>query len=430
MAERDGAPDEPPRRDDGIERVGDVEGPRAPAFRMNEGATPTVEELRVINERLLIAGLREQELAEALAAERAQLAAILASIGDGVLVVDHTGTPLLTNAAYDQMLGSATAHPEDMDGAPLPTAMLPQQRIAQGESFTMQFALTAADRTQRWFEANGRPVQGALPARGVVVIRDITAPSRQRRLQDNFVSLASHELRTPLTAILGNLQLLLTQLHPEPEDERARGHATVALRQAHRLATLVHDLMDVARLETGKLTLNLGPVDLAALVAQAVETAQSLTQGQAISLTVEATPLLVTGDAGRLEQIVLNLLTNAMTHAPGSARIDVRLKREGDETALIEVQDAGPGISEADLEQLFTRFSQVESFDGTAKGGLGLGLFLCRELVTAHHGSITVHSIWGKGTTFTVRLPLPAQTAARDEAGEGQQDEDGAERNR
>ncbi len=390
MAEGEGRPDGLP--------WGEREGPRVTVL--------SVEERRAVSERLLIASLRAQELAERLAAERAQLAAILASIGDAVLVVDHAGTAVLTNAAYEELLGHADAPPQDAYGAALPTVLWPQQRVAQGESFSMQFALTATDGTQRWFEATGRPILDALPARGVVVIRDITAVSRQRQLQDNFVVLASHELRTPLTLVLGHLQLLLVRLPPPPDHGETRGHATVALRHAQRLAALVGDLMDVTRLETGKLSLTLGPVDLAPLVEQAAQTARSLATGQTISVSVGAAPVVVTGDAGRLEQVLLNLLTNAIRYAPGPTRIEVRLRRASDEAAVIEVQDEGPGIAEGEQERLFARFSQVEGAQPAARGGLGLGLYLCRELITAHGGTISVHSTWGKGTTFTVRVPV------------------------
>ena len=406
--EPDGRLDDLRRGDHDAGRRGGQQGPRASAHARRRPAALTVEERREVSERLLIASLREQELAETLAAERAQLAAILASIGDAVLVVDHAGTAVLTNAAFEEMVGGANTAPQDAYGAALPTVMWPRQRIARGETFSMQFALTAADGTQRWFEANGRPIQGALSARGVVVIRDITAVSRQRQLQDNFVALASHELRTPLTLVLGRLQLLLLRLPPPPDHEETRGHATVALRHAQRLATLVDDLMDVTRLETGKLSLTLGPVDLAPLVTRAVETAQSLATDQTIHATVAAAPVVVTGDAGRLEQVMLNLLTNAIQYAPGPARIEARLRRVGDEAAVIEVRDEGPGIAEGDQARLFDRFSQVEGFQQAAQGGLGLGLYLCRELITAHGGTIAVHSTWGRGTTFTVRLPLRA----------------------
>ncbi len=408
MVEPEGRLGGPPCDDHDAERRGGQEDPRASAPPVIRSAALTVEERREVSERLLIAGLREQELAETLAAERAQLAAILASIGDAVLVVDHAGTAVLTNAAFEEMLGGAGMAPQDAYGAALPTVMWPRQRIARGETFSMQFALTAADGTQRWFEANGRPILGALPARGVVVIRDITAVSRQRRLQDNFVALASHELRTPLTLVLGRLQLLLLRLPPQPDHGETRGHATVALRHAQRLADLVDDLMDMTRLETGKLSLTLGPVDLAPLVTRAVETAQSLATDQTIHATVAAAPVVVTGDAGRLEQVMLNLLTNAIKYAPGPARIEARLRRVGDEAAVIEVQDEGPGIAEGDQARLFNRFSQVEGFEHAAQGGLGLGLYLCCELITAHGGTIVVHSTWGKGTIFTVRLPLRA----------------------
>src|SRR5256714_14355661 len=161
-------------------------------------------ELREVNEHLLIAGLREQELAVALEAERAQLAVILAGIGDAVLVVDEAGTPVRTNAAYARMTGGAEAPlvPEDLQGRPLPLAETPQARAARGETFSLEFTLPAADGSRGWYEANGQPLgdptEGGEGGAGhaVVVIRDITLSSQHRRLQDEFLALASHELRT------------------------------------------------------------------------------------------------------------------------------------------------------------------------------------------------------------------------------------------
>jgi two-component system CheB/CheR fusion protein len=156
--------------------------------------------------------------------------------------------------------------------------------------------------------------------------------------------------------------------------------------------------------------LQLVPVDFVALVSDAVEAVRLDVQGQAINLDCGTEPLVVMADAPRLEQVVLNLLTNAIKFAPDTQRIDVRLRRAdamsgtGHAEAILQVQDYGPGISAAELPQVFTRYFQ--SAHTTAHGGLGLGLFITRELVTAHDGDVSVVSTEGQGATFTVRLPL------------------------
>src|SRR5437868_2060970 len=158
MAGREGTTGEGPRGDRSAARDPGAGGPaeRAPAGP----PAPTTAELRDVNEQLLISGLREQELAAALEAERAQLAVILAGIGDAVLVVDGAGTPVRTNAAYARMTGGADAPlvPEDAQGRPLPPAEMPQARAARGETFSLEFTLPAADGSRCWYEANGQPL--------------------------------------------------------------------------------------------------------------------------------------------------------------------------------------------------------------------------------------------------------------------------------
>jgi len=382
---------------------------------------PTVAELRDINERLLIAGLREQELAAALEAERAtleaeratleaeraRLAVILAGIGDAVLVVDEAGTPVHTNAAYAWMAGGPDSPlaPEDAQGHTLPAADTPQARAGRGETFSQEFTLATADGSRRWYEANGQPLRDTGAGHAVVVIRDITASSAQRRLQDEFLSLASHELRTPLTSIRGYVDLLHTRVRSTSGDERLIRYAAQALSQMRRLTALVGDLTDVARLQSGKLTLVLDAVELGAVVARVVETARDLPPGHTIHLAAAAEPLWLEGDVGRLEQVLFNLLTNAFAHAPSATPIDVRLRRVGGEVE-VEVQDYGRGIAADQLPHLFARFYQVARPDRPAQGGMGLGLFICQEVVTAHGGRIAVASTEGEGTTFTVWLPL------------------------
>ncbi len=223
-----------------------------------------------------------------------------------------------------------------------------------------------------------------------------------RALENDFVAIASHELRTPLTVLLGYLEMLQRRL--PPDDEASQRYASRALAQTRRLTDLISNLLDASRLQHGKMQLALAPVELRALVSQVVDVARSLTVGQLI--TFEETPASATvmADAGRLEQVVMNLLTNAIKHASDSDRIDVRLATAGSE-AVLEVQDHGPGIPARYLPNLFSRFFQVEE-DGPRGTGLGLGLFISSEIVRAHGGTLGVRSVEGAGATFSVRLPL------------------------
>jgi two-component system CheB/CheR fusion protein len=273
----------------------------------------------------------------------------------------------------------------------------------RGETFSMTFTLPGADGTRRWFEATGQPIQSERADQGsVVVIRDITERSVQR-MQEEFLALVSHELRTPLTPIRGYLTLLSQLLQTESTDGRARRYLARVQEQMQRLQRLVDDLLEVERLQEGKLQLEREPVDLVALVQGLVEALQATANGPRVELAIAEAPLVVSGDATRLSQVVLNLLTNAARHAPDSPRIELRLRREAGE-ALLEVQDYGPGIPAAALPHLFDRFYQAGR--RTAEDGLGVGLFITRELVRAHGGAIEVRSREGAGATFTVRLPL------------------------
>jgi two-component system, chemotaxis family, CheB/CheR fusion protein len=385
---------------------------------MSVGASKA--ELRRLNEQLLLSALRQQELAEALEDKRAELAVVLASIGDAVLVVDRAGETVHSNAAYAHMSGGTAASlvPEDAQGAPLPPERTPQARAARGEVFSMEFTLPATDPQgpRRWYEANGQPLgpNGSTRGHAVVVIRDITLSTQHRRLQDEFLALASHELRTPLTSIQGYLELLQERLAEIPQaDERLVLCATHAQYQGRRLVALVGDLMDASRAQSGKLSLHLVPLEAGALAAQAYATARGIahTLGQERTITLERPPgaLWVLGDAGRLEQVLLNLLTNALTHTPPQAPITVRVQRVASDLAL-SVQDKGPGIAADQLASLFARFYQAPPLGPEGlhpgPGGLGLGLFICHELTIAHGGRLDVQSTVGSGSTFTVCLPL------------------------
>lgn len=384
---------------------------------LNEELKATIEELSLSNTDL---DARAQELAfqrTVSEQDKAYLAAILSSMSDAVMVVDGTGLALRTNRAYDELIDSlGPAYiPRDEQGQTVSGADLPQHRAARGETFSTVFIVTATDGTDRWFEANGQPMSSKGAQGGVVVIREITERTL-RRLQEQFMAMAGHELRTPLTALIGYSQLSLKNAKREDVSEPLLRLARVTATQAERMKRLVDDLTNVTVLTNGKLELRKAPVDLGAVASRAVETAQILARGQTIHLDAQVGALLVNGDAARLEDVLLNLLTNAIKYAPDTERIDVQLSRTERE-AIISVEDAGPGMAPEELPRIFSRFYQVAQSDRSARSGLGLGLFIARETVTAHGGRIEVRAGEQAGSIFTISLPLLEGEPATDSDG-------------
>ncbi|WP_437932985.1 CheR family methyltransferase [Sorangium sp. So ce341] len=386
---------------------------------VNEELQATIEELNTTNADLEARSREIQELAAPIEAERARLSAILRSLGDALLVVDGAGRPVLMNDAYQAMFGAGRLTAHDEKGRPLLYQDTPEQRAARGENFQMEFTAPGPGGSTRHFEATGHPIGGGgstgkdAAQRGVIVIRDITERS-MRKLQERFMAMASHELRTPLVPLRGYLDMLSTLL-PADGDPRLARFASLARAQSERLERLVDDLVSATRIQAGKFELKLSAVQLAPLVSHVAESAQTLgpTPEIHLDLPAAAEPLVVNGDAARLEQVLLNLISNAFRHANGSPKIDVRLRRAGS-TAELDVEDYGPGIPAADVPHVFSSFYQVDRPRNTSSGGMGLGLFICKEIVRAHGGQIFVRSAEGKGATFTIRLPLISNRGVHD----------------
>ncbi|MEG4091641.1 ATP-binding protein [Microcoleus sp. Pol12B4] len=225
------------------------------------------------------------------------------------------------------------------------------------------------------------------------------------RAKDQFLSILSHELRTPLNAILG-WSTMLRQKNLS-EDKVARALETIE-RNAKSQAQLIEDILDVSRIITGKLRLRVRPVNLLPVIESAIESVQLAAEAKSIRLQSvldsEAGPLL--GDADRLQQVVWNLLSNALKFTPKDGRVQIRLQRVNSHVE-ITVSDTGAGISSDFLPFVFDRFSQHDSTTTRSYGGLGLGLAIVRQLVELHGGTVTVVSPGiGQGTTFTVKLPV------------------------
>jgi PAS domain S-box-containing protein len=240
------------------------------------------------------------------------------------------------------------------------------------------------------------------------VLHDLEESRRELRdadqAKDRFLAVVSHELRTPLTAMLGWVRLLTTGMLDDVTSARA---LTVIERNTKLLAQLIDDLLDVSRIVAGKLRLEVGPVDLVAVIESAIESVQGLADAKSIGLKAVLDPSAgsVAGDPGRLQQVVWNLLSNAIKFTPHRGRIDLRLEHAGSH-ARLTVRDTGQGISRELLPHIFDRFRQDER--PQRHGGLGLGLAIVRHIVELHDGRVWAESDGeGRGATLVVELRLP-----------------------
>jgi signal transduction histidine kinase len=224
-------------------------------------------------------------------------------------------------------------------------------------------------------------------------------------VKDTFVNMVTHDLRTPLTSVLGYAEFLEDGIGGTLNEEQS-GYVAQIQQGCHRLTRLVEDLVDFARIESGQLKLDLEPGDLGVRIKDVVESLRPQALGAVITLAADlpAEPLEVVMDVRRIDQVLINLIYNAIKFVPEGGQISVRaFRRPG--FLVCEVQDTGIGIVAADLPKLFQRYSQLAP--GTRKGGIGLGLSIAKDIVEAHGGHIAVQSKLGLGSTFSFTLAAP-----------------------
>lgn len=253
-----------------------------------------------------------------------------------------------------------------------------------------------------------KPTESADPLR--VALEEAQSARREaeqaNRLKDEFLATISHELRTPLTAILGWSRILHARQH-DPVSV-ARAIETIE-RNAKGLAQIVEDILDVSKIITGKLRLDFGPVDLQHVVTAAIFVVRPAAEAKGVTLAAlaDGPPCLVSGDPDRLQQIVWNLISNAVKFTPKGGRVEAAIERTSS-NVRIRVTDTGQGIRADFLPFLFDRFRQEDSTTTRSHGGLGLGLAIVRHLVELHGGSVKAESEGeGRGSTFSVTLPAP-----------------------
>jgi PAS domain S-box-containing protein len=359
---------------------------------------------------------RTQELSAAM--ERNQ--AILDSAAEGIFGLDLDGIVTFMNPSAARILGGdvsdlvgrslhAHIHCATCPDRPLPyyqckvcgAHLNPALRAGRGKFARFDGALVPIEYTSSTI------IDDAGAATGVVVtFRDISERLVVERMKDEFVSTVSHELRTPLTAIRGAIGLLGAGLlgNPSPKGQRM---LDIALSNTDRLGRLINEILDLEKMESGRVELHRKSLPIADLLKQTAEAMQPMADRTGIRISVQAAPAELLADPDRIQQMVINLISNAIKFSPANTSIDVT-GRAGDGAYVVAVRDEGRGIPEDKLETVFERFKQVDASDSRDKGGTGLGLAICRSIAEAHGGKIWARRADPAGSVFTFILPMPA----------------------
>ncbi|MDX8344324.1 ATP-binding protein [Rossellomorea sp. YZS02] len=236
----------------------------------------------------------------------------------------------------------------------------------------------------------------------IFVHRNITKEFEVDQMKSEFVSTVSHELRTPLSSVLGFTELMLTK---DLKPERTKKYLTTIYQEAKRLTSLINDFLDVQRMESGRQTFERKFEDVVPIMQQVIDTQKVNAPHHSFNIARETDCTIVLGDRDKLAQAFTNLISNAIKYSPDGGTITVMF-REGDECISIEIRDEGLGIPQEAIPNLFTKFYRVDNSDQRRIGGTGLGLTIVKEIIETHEGKIMVTSEEGKGSVFTIRLPI------------------------
>jgi len=390
--------------------------------------------------------MRERELATALSETRdlasvtaearrrveaahADLLATLETVPAALMIFNTDSSVRLRNKAATDVFGIEPQNPElrknywarfkriAKDGTPIPPAEWISNRALRGEHvINQELEIHHPDGRVFPILASGAPLRNELGhvAGAVVAFQDISRLREVDRMKDEFVSIVSHELRTPLTSIRGSVQLVLDEPDSVPDAEH-RQLLQIALNNCERLVRIINDILDVAKIESGNITLHRKPVNVADIVRQSIQVVEGPARAAQVAiearLPAKLRPVMV--DPDRIVQALVNLLSNAVKFAPQGSTVSVTAA--GSENMVtLAVSDQGDGIAPENLNRLFKKFQQVDSSSSRRKGGTGLGLAITKALVEQHGGRIFVDSAVTKGTRFS--FTLPAATAEEADA--------------
>jgi PAS domain S-box-containing protein len=365
----------------------------------------TVVDTRAVNEQLLIAGLREQELAEQLLHQLAFINTITTSLAEGVYALDRAGQFTFVNPTAEQLLGWTEAELLGRDAqvvinmqSTTGVRIVPENAsyrdddvvLARRDGVMFPAAYSVAS-----IVAHGQVV-GA-----VVAFRDMTEVRRLQRSQEEYLALISHDLRAPLAAMVGHAQLLLRTLTKQGL-EREASSAKVVFESGHRMNHMIESLLERSRLEAGQNVMYRRPIDLVQLARRIID--QTVMPAERNQIHLEGVAELpVVGDAAQIERVIINLLTNALKFSAPGSPVVVGFYRDGNR-AFVSVADRGGGIDPRDLPHVFEKHYRAHTRADVE--GSGLGLYISRLIVEAHGGRLWAESRVGIGSRFTFALPM------------------------
>jgi len=342
-----------------------------------------------------------------ISADRSRLQAVLASMVEGVLVLDRQGRILLMNEALQRMLpganSSAIGRPfiEVIRHHPLNEFV---GTVLEGGEGRREVTLQAPEERTFLMQASIAKPDGERGVAAVLVFHDITELKRLERVRKDFVANASHELKTPLTSIAGYVEALVDGAKDDPET--CAQFLGIIQKHTENLKVILSDLLQLSTIESGVYRWKRQEVAVADLVERAARVLRPVAEQRRQRLTTRPVEpsLTIWGDLGRLTEALINLLDNAVKYTPEGGSIMVEAAADGDGVRL-DVTDTGIGIPPMELPRVFERFYRVDRARSREQGGTGLGLSIVKHIVEAHGGRVTVESTVGRGSTFSLFLP-------------------------
>ncbi len=366
--------------------------------------------------------------------------AITTTTAEALFMLDPAGCVTYVNPAAEEMFGWTQAelagkrlhdclHHHYPDGRPFTIEQCPLSRVFQSKhgirNHEDHFIHKDGSFVQVYCSNIPIVIHGRVTA-AVLAVSDITERRRIEQehlrlyneaqaalgMRDQFLSVAAHELKNPITTISGYIQLLQRwqdkneAMAPEQNQRVLRTLAN----QVQRLQRMIESLLDLSRLKSNQLVIQPAPLDIVALIRRLVDEMQPLFTANRLHVFTPDTPIIIQGDESRLEQVLYNLVQNAIKYGdPGSA-VEIHVIREAG-TVLIKICDVGIGIAAENLPHLFDLFYRANNVDSLHTPGMGLGLYVVNEIITLHGGTVEVESTPGSGSVFSVRLPLNALVA-------------------
>jgi two-component system phosphate regulon sensor histidine kinase PhoR len=337
---------------------------------------------------------------------KAQQQVLFNSMLEGLLLLDRSRKIYLVNRAFKNLFGLKT----ELRGKTIVEALRLHeldelvQRV-EAEQQVLDYEIKLPDLNERWLQVNAAVITNAAGERDgtILVFRDLTRLKQLERTREEFVANVSHELRTPLSLIKGYVETLLDGARDNPEV--AERFLKIIERNAQRLDLLIQDLLTISALESEKIKLNLQPVELRTLAEKVLTDLHAKAENKNVELFNDVPELTASGDVNRLDQVLANLVDNAIKYGRAEGSVRVGGEKLDDGRLEIFVRDDGPGIPAESLDRVFERFYRVDKARSRDQGGTGLGLSIVKHIVQAHGGEVRVESELGKGATFFFTLP-------------------------